>query len=94
MIYVNDEELNILKNALSNAGENYKSNLNKLNSLIEEITSGDIQGDPANDLLTKYKEKEEILKGLERTINEAEEYVGVKTNQFDDMITNLGSEMR
>ena len=50
MIHVDEAALNSLKNALSTAGERYKSNLARLTNLIGEITKGDIQGDPANDL--------------------------------------------
>ena len=50
VIHVDEEALKTLKNALETAGQEYKSNLARLTNLIEEITSGDIQGDPANDL--------------------------------------------
>ena len=51
VIRVEEEGLNSLRSALADAGESYKTNLAKLTNLINEITSGDIQGDPANDLL-------------------------------------------
>ena len=47
-IHVDEAALNALKNALETAGQDYKQSLARLTSLIEEITSGDIQGDPAN----------------------------------------------
>ena len=49
-IHVEESALNDLRNALETAGEDYKSNLARLQNLINEITSGDIQGDPAKDL--------------------------------------------
>ena len=49
-IHVDEEALNHLKGAMQTAGERYKSNLARLTNLIGEITKGDIQGDPANDL--------------------------------------------
>ena len=94
MIQVDEEALNRLKNALTEAGENYKKNLNRLESLINEITSGDIQGDPANDLLAKYQDKKDVFEGLRRTIDEAGQYMGIQTNKFNDMIGDLSQGMR
>ena len=48
-IHVDEAALNSLKHALETAGQEYKSSLARLTNLIQEITSGDIQGDPAND---------------------------------------------
>ena len=50
IIHVDEDALRTLKSALQEQGENYKKNLRRLQALIEEITSGDIQGDPATDL--------------------------------------------
>ena len=58
-IHVDEAALADLRDALATAGEDYKSDLARLTALIQEITSGDIQGDPANDLLAKYNAKEE-----------------------------------
>ena len=69
VIHVEEEALKTLKNALATAGEEYKSNLSKLTNLISEVTSGDIQGDPANDLLQKFQAKEEVLNKLAETIH-------------------------
>lgn len=93
MIWVDEESLNKLKNALENAGVDYKNNLTKLENLINEITSGDIQGDPANDLLKKYQEKKEMFEGLRRTIDDAGQYVGAQTGKFNDMIGELQQGM-
>jgi len=67
-IHVEDEALNDLKNALTTAGQSYKSSLANLTNFIEEITSGDIQGDPANDLLAKYQAKQDIFNKITQTI--------------------------
>ncbi len=93
-IKVDDKSLNDLKVALASAGESYKSNLSRLMNLIDEIVSGDIQGDPANDLLNKFKAKEAIFRGIANTIDEAEEYVGLKNTKFSNMIGNLSSGMK
>ena len=94
VIHVEEASLNDLKNALATAGESYKSNLSRLNNLINEITSGDIQGDPANDLLQKYQSKEATLTKLAETIDEAAGYVGLQTTKFSDMIGELKSGMK
>ena len=49
-VHVEESALNDLRKALETAGESYKQNLSRLQSLINEITSGDIKGDPADAL--------------------------------------------
>lgn len=93
-IHVEEESLNDLKKAISEAGESYKTNLAKLTNLIGEITSGDIQGDLAVELEAKFEAKREILNGLASTIDEAAEYMGVQTTKFTDMISNTSSGMK
>ena len=93
-IHVEEEALNSLKNALATAGEEYKSSLSRLTSLIDEITSGDIQGDPAQDLLQKFQAKEDTLNKLAETIDEAEGYLGMQTTSFTNMIGDLKSGMK
>lgn len=93
-IKVDEQSLKALRDALATAGEAYKSNLARLQNLINEITSGDIQGDPATDLLSKFQAKEAILRSIANTIDEAEGYVGLKTTKFSNMIGNLSSGMK
>lgn len=88
-IRVDEIALDRLRNALRTAGENFKSNLSKLEFLVDEITSGDIQGDVATDFLNKFKSKEEVLKNIERTINDAENYTGEKISKFNDLVGNM-----
>lgn len=94
VIHVEEEALNTLKNALATAGEDYKSSLARLTNLITEITSGDIQGDPANDLLQKFQAKEDTLNKIAETIDEAEGYLGMRTTSFTNMIGDLKSGMQ
>lgn len=94
MIYADEESLNRLRSALESTGESYKTNLDRLENLMNEITSGDIQGEPADDLLRKYQEKKEMFDGLKSTIEEAGQYVGVQTNRFNDMIGQLSDGMK
>ena len=93
-IHVDEAALNVLREALETAGQEYKTNLARLTSLIEEITSGDIQGDPAEDLLAKYQAKEETFAKIKDTIEEAEGYMGVQTKKFTTMITDLKANMK
>ena len=94
VIHVEEEDLKKLTRALGEAGEDYKTNLAKLTNLISEITSGDIQGDPATDLLQKYQAKEQVLNKLAETIDEAEGYLGMRTTSFANMIGDLKSGMK
>ncbi len=93
-IHVDEASLNDLKNALATAGESYKNNLARLTNLVNEITSGDIQGDPATDLLQKYQAKEGTFKKLAETIDEAEGYMGMQTTKFGNMIGELKTDMK
>lgn len=93
-IHVDEESLKDLRNALETAGEDYKRDLSRLKALIAEITSGDIQGDPANDLLAKFQAKDETFKRLADTIDDAQEYMGIQTQKFGSMISNLQSGMK
>jgi len=93
-IHVDESALNALKNALETAGQDYKSSLARLTNLIDEITSGDIQGDPANDLLAKFQAKQETFNKLTETIEEAEGYMGLQTTKFGNMIGELKTGMK
>ena len=88
-IHVEQESLDALKHALETAGERYKSDFARLSVLIDEITKGDIQGDPADDLLAKFKEKEADFNTIAKAIDDAEEYAGVKGKSFVDMVEEL-----
>ena len=93
-IHVDEASLADLRDALTTAGEDYKNDLARLTALIQEITSGDIQGDPANDLLAKYNAKEDTFKRLADTIDEAQEYMGIQSQKFGSMISDLHSGMK
>lgn len=93
-IHVEESALNDMKNALQTAGEDYKRDFAKLQNLISEITSGDIQGDPATDLLNKFQAKEETFRKIAQTIDEAEQYMGMQTTSFTEMISDLSSGMK
>lgn len=88
-IHVEETALAELRSALETAGERYKENLAKLTNLMEDITSGDIQGDPATDMLNKYNDKKDALNALAEEIDKAERYAGAKGRGFTDMITDL-----
>ena len=94
IIHVDEEALRTLKGALQEQGENYKKNLRRLQALVEEITSGDIQGDPATDLMQKYEEKKETFQKIADTIDEAEGYMGMRTTGFTDMVGEMKNEFK
>ncbi len=93
-IHVDEAALSDLKNALETAGEDYKRDYARLKNLIQEITSGDIQGDPATDLLNKFQAKEDTFNKLAQTIDDAEEYMGLQKQSFTQMISDLASGMK
>lgn len=93
-IHVDEQALNSLRKALETAGQDYKQKLARLTNLIEEITSGDIQGDPATDLLQKFQAKQAVFNKLTETIEEAEGYMGLQTTKFGNLIGDLKQGMR
>ena len=93
-VHVEESSLNDLRKALETAGESYKQNFARLQNLINEITSGDIKGDPADDLLAKFQAKENTFKAIQQTIDEAEGYVGTQKTKFTSLISDLSSSMK
>lgn len=94
MTSANMDSFDRLDEAMQTTGENYKRLLARLTNLINEITRGDIQGDPAIDLVNKFQAKEDIFKGLEQTINEAEEYIRQEKARFGAMMGNISDGMQ
>ena len=93
-IHVEESALNELRNALQTAGDEYKEQLAKLTNLIDEITNGDIKGDPADDLLEKFRAKQDDFNKLATAVEEAQEKVGVKGKDFTSMITDLKEQSK
>lgn len=93
-IHVEESALQDLRDSFATAGESYKSNLARLTNLMQEITSGDIQGDPANDLLELYEAKKEMFQKLADEVDDAQEAMGIETKSFQSMIGDLGAGMR
>lgn len=93
-IHVDEEALATLKEALLTAGNDYKENLTKLQNLIDDITRGDIQGDPATELLAKFQEKSENFRGVQNSIDEAADAMGIKLSDFTSKMGELKAGMR
>ena len=93
-VHVEEAALVDLKTNFGTAGEGYKANYTKLTNLISEITSGHIQGDPANELLQKYEEKKEAFEKIYEMINSTQEYVSGRTEQFVSDVDSLMKNMR
>ena len=94
IIHVEEDAIVQLKSSFLDAGVEYKQNLAKLDHLIEQIVSGDFQGDAADDFVSKYREKEATFKKIVETLEEAEEKMGLKTTKFGDMMGEIKSTMR
>ena len=92
-IHVEESALAELKDALNGAGEDYKANLAKLTNLIEQITSGNIQGPVAQDLLEKYEAKRELFNMVQQTIDEAKDYAGKQETTFINTMSDVISRM-
>lgn len=90
-VHVEESALVAVKNGLGTAGEAYKTNYMRLVNLIEEITSGHIQGDPANELLRKFEEKKDAFQKIYDIIDSTQGYVQGRAEQF---VSDLDSLMK
>ncbi len=93
IINIDEEAIEKLRDALQTAGEDYKFNLERLESLINEITTDDIKGKPATKLLEAYKANEENYKKIYETISRAEEYINNEKKEFMNMVDELEEEL-
>ena len=90
-IIVSEGALNKLKNAIATAGKDYKENLARLRALMDEITNGDIQGDLATELMQKFQARKDDFDQIQKMINDAEDYMGMKGSQFNTTVSNIQS---
>ena len=90
-IIVSDSALGQLKNAIATAGKDYKENYARLRALMDEITNGDIQGDLANELKSKFDARRDDFDAIQKVIDDAEDYMGMKTSQFQTTTSNIQS---
>ena len=65
-IEITKEDIEKLKNQLETAGEEFKTNYNKLTALIEQIRRGDFTGEAADLFLQKYEEKKDFLSAMRK----------------------------
>ena len=93
-ISVSDEVLVNVINSMTSAVENYMENYKKLDNLMNEITNGDITGDPATQILDKYNAKEETFKQLYNTLEEANSYMQEQKNKFANTMSSIESSLR
>jgi cob(I)alamin adenosyltransferase len=90
-IIVSQGALDKLKNAIATAGKDYKENYAKLTALMDEITNGDIQGDLATELMNKFSARKEDFEKIQKMIDDAEDYMGMKGSQFNTTTSNIQS---
>ena len=93
VVNVDEEAIESLRDALQTAGEEYKYNLNRLITLINDITNEEIKGTPATNLLKDFKSKEESFKKIEETINRAEENINRQRKEYNNMVMKMEEEM-
>lgn len=93
-VHVEEQALVRLKNVFGSAGEKYKSNYSRLSTLIREITSGHIKGNPADELLKKYEEKKDAFDQVYKMINSTQEYLSGRTGQFISDMDELMDDMQ
>ena len=89
LVRVDDAALQTLRNSLATAGEEYLRDYEKLTHLVDEVRKGSIQGQVADRIVALYEEKKPQFEGVKNTIEEAKNYMGMKTNQFDTMVTDM-----
>ena len=90
-IVVSDSALSKLKEAIATAGKDYKENYARLRALMEEITNGDIQGDLATELMQKFEARREDFEKIQKMIDDAENYAGMKGSDFRTTVSNIQS---
>ena len=83
-----------LTEVIATKGENYKKNIAKFTNTIEGIKNGALQGNLAEEFITKYNDKIDTFQKLARAIDDAEDHMNLKTRKFDDLITSTSSGMR
>jgi len=92
-IHVEEDALNELKNALMTSGEEYERELARLTNLVDEITSGDIQGEAADDLKAKFEAKKDDFNKISSCLDETKELLGTRTTDFTTMMDDIKNEM-
>ncbi|MBE6158028.1 MAG: hypothetical protein E7160_04465 [Firmicutes bacterium] len=94
IIKVDSASLEEFKASFAQAGEEYKANLARLTNFITEITRGDIQGDPANDILNKFEEKRATFNNIASLIDDGEDYLGIKGKKFETTLSEIQSSVK
>lgn len=93
-ITASTNDIQDIAQALSTASNEYKTKYNKLRSLIQEITKGDIKGPIADDLKAKFEAKKETFEDLKRVLDDAEQYMQEEKSRFNSMVNDLTAGMR
>lgn len=92
-IHVEEDALNELKKGIATSGEQYERNLEKLDSIVEEIISGDIQGEVADTFKAKYDSKKDDFNKLKNALEEAKQVLGLRTEDFVNMMDEVNNTM-
>ena len=91
---VDSSAMDSLTTSLEDSVIDYLTNYNKLKSVVEDVRLNAIKGQVADALVSKFEEKEEIFKAIEKTINEAADAMSRESLTFKSRLNNLMSGMR
>ena len=88
------EALEQVTKELEAAAADYKANYAKLQNLMGEITSGNIQGDLADDLLAKFEAKDDSFKAIQQSLDTAFDKMKMQTRDFINVMSDTQQGMR
>ncbi len=74
--------------------DSYRSNLKKLEQIMDVLTNSDIGGQPAKDLLTKYEDKKPQFDAITQALNTCDERMGKKIDGFKNLISEISGSMK
>lgn len=94
VIQADSQSLRELTEAFATAGKDYQKKLEELGQLIEDITNGDIQGDPATQLKSKYEEKVASFNELRDALKKAEDHMNDEEAEFRDVMRKLEQDIK
>lgn len=83
MLNINEDAFRQLQNNIETAADEYQTNYRRLANLMSEITRGDIQGEPADDLLKKFEEKKGDFEAISNEIDTILDYIKNKYDEFE-----------
>ncbi len=93
VIQADSQAFNTVANALQTASDEYRTNLARLTSLIEQITRGDFRGTAAETFKQKFESKQDTFNNLKKTLDEIEHYMEDQNTKFNTTVSNVQDYM-